>query len=101
MNRAFVEANPNTTAAIQCALLEANAFVKDNREYYEDTLVTELGATEEGAHVASETMEAFVTADEYTIESVQSLMDLLYEVGDYSEPLDVAEHAIPLPESCS
>jgi len=96
MLRSFVEANPNTTAAIQCSVSKASKMVKDDRAFYDQFLTKEMGMAPEDASKIN--LEDF----QHTIrpKALQQNADVALNVGTIDKPFDFASITIPMPDNC-
>ena len=93
-NGAWVDANPNTVAAFQCAIVLGGAkLVNDDRSIYEDALRS-FGYSEEA--IAADLKLIHPEAND----PVQIIPDLMYELGWIDAEFDMASITVPLPTNC-
>lgn len=95
MKQTFVEQNPNTVAAFQCALLKGTEQVKDEAVYAE-ILKTDLGFDDQA--VTSDVAPDF--GAEIRSEPLQLNADILKKIGAIDEDFDVASITLPTPDNC-
>lgn len=96
MSTEFVSSNPNTTAAIQCALYGGAQAIIDDRALFEQFLLEEVGMGEEAA--AAETMLDVQT--ETRVDAIQQNADLYLQTGYIDDEFDFSQHIVPEPEGC-
>lgn len=95
MKKTFIEQNPNTVAAFQCALLKGTEQVKDEAVYAE-ILKTDLGFDDQA--VASDIAPEFGAT--IRSEPLQLNADILKKIGSIDEDFDVASITLPTPDNC-
>ncbi len=95
-SREFVEKNPNTVAAIQCALFAAQGALVADRALFEEQFSAFLGAPAEVA--ANEVMLAYQT--ENRLEDIQRNADIYFDSGRLGEKFDFSSHVLPAPRTC-
>jgi NitT/TauT family transport system substrate-binding protein len=95
-SRTFAEANPNTIAAIQCSIFDAQAAVLEDRDLYNATFSSFLGAPE--AVAAADVMVDFQT--ENRLDEIQRNAEVYLSSGLLTEEFDLAAAVIPAPETC-
>ncbi|WP_368499118.1 ABC transporter substrate-binding protein [Herbiconiux sp. A18JL235] len=95
-SRQFAEKNPNTIAAIQCAIFDAQGALVDDRAYFEEQFSAFLGAPAEVA--AKEVMLEYQTSNR--LDEIQRNADVYFSSGRLTEEYDLAAHVLPAPESC-
>lgn len=87
MTREFVEANPNTVAAFQRAIEQANAMLAEDPELARELVTTYSQTTAEAAEAMN--MPEWVEGPP-TVEQLQIWNDLMVDTGALSEPLDLS-----------
>ncbi|MCS5722262.1 ABC transporter substrate-binding protein [Herbiconiux sp. CPCC 203407] len=95
-SREFAEANPNTIAAIQCSLFDAQGALVEDRAYFEEQFSAFLGAPP--AVAAAEVMLDYQS--ENRLDEIQRNADVYFESGRLTEEFDLTEYVLPAPESC-
>lgn len=95
MKKSFVEENPNTVAALQCALLKGTDAVKDEATY-QRVLTEDLELNEEA--VAADVSPLF--GAEIRKDPLQMNADMLFNIGSIDEEFEVASITIPTPTNC-
>jgi NitT/TauT family transport system substrate-binding protein len=94
VNGAWADANPNTVAAFQCAVvIKGQELVTDDQQVYEDTL-REYGFSEDA--IANDVKVIFPAANE----PAQIIPDIMYQLGWIDEPFDISTITMPLPDNC-
>ena len=94
VNGAWADANPNTVAAFQCAVVvKGQQLVSDDQQVYEDTL-REYGFSEEA--IAADIKVIFPAANK----PAQIIPDIMFELGWIDEPFDISTITVPLPDNC-
>ncbi|WP_291045085.1 ABC transporter substrate-binding protein [Herbiconiux sp.] len=96
MKRSFVEANPNTTAAIQCTLAESAQLALDDEETYLGELTAVFGMTPEAAK--ADVPPAFISGSR--ADALQKNADIYLNVGSIEGEFDMSSITIPMPENC-
>ncbi|GLI26537.1 hypothetical protein ARHIZOSPH14_07790 [Agromyces rhizosphaerae] len=92
----FVDENPNTVAAIQCAIFEAQGALVDDRALFEEQFSAFLGAPAEVA--ANEIMLEYQTTNR--IDAIQKNADVYFASERLTEEFDFAPHVLPVPDDC-
>jgi len=100
-SREFAEANPNTIAAFQCAVVvNAHAIAAEGGSEYNQAIIDAmefgLGWTEEEVRATGKV--TFTTTNDPAYQ--QFGPDLLYSAGLFEEPIDIADYLIPIPDDC-
>lgn len=96
--REFVEENPNTVAAFQCAWASGVEAIEDD-EVYKQVLIDALGFSPEVAEDDLGNKPIFqVGAD---AEALQEFPDIMQTVGVLDEDVDMASLIVPMPDSCT
>ena len=95
MKKSFVEQNPNTVAAVQCARLKGTEQVK-NKSVYTEILKTDLGLNEQA--LANDVSPDF--GAKIRKEPLQMNADMLRNIGAIDEDFEVASITVPTPENC-
>jgi NitT/TauT family transport system substrate-binding protein len=95
-SREFVEQNPNTVAAMQCAIFQAQGALADDRAFFEEQFSAFLGAPAEVA--ANEVMLDYQT--ENRLEEIQRNADIYFASGRLAEEFDFSSHVLPAPSNC-
>ncbi|MGO2111859.1 MAG: ABC transporter substrate-binding protein [Pseudoclavibacter sp.] len=96
MSNDFISSNPNTTAALQCALTRATQALIDDRELYEQFLSEELGMGAEA--IAVDVPVAYEPT--LRLDQLQRNADLYYETGYLDSEMDLTQYALPIPDNC-
>jgi NitT/TauT family transport system substrate-binding protein len=99
--REFAEANPNTIAAFQCAVVvkAAGLAAEGGTEYNQtiiDALEMGLGWTEEEVTGTGKVNFTSTNDPEYQ----QFGPDLFYDAGIFSERIVITDYLIPIPDNC-
>ena len=93
----WADANPNTVAAFQCAVVVRGAeLAADDDDLYRQYLKSGLGWDD--AAVDATTKVSYVPLNDRDAQQV--VPDLLFRNGLLAEPMDIGEILIPLPENC-
>ncbi|MFT4468872.1 ABC transporter substrate-binding protein [Arthrobacter sulfonylureivorans] len=95
MKKSFVEENPNTVAALQCALLKGTNAVKDEATY--------KAVLKEDLEFNDEAIDADVSPTwgaEIRKEPLQINADMLHAIGAIDEEFDVSSITLPTPTNC-
>lgn len=93
-NGAWVDANPNTVAAFQCAVVIRGAqLANEDQAAYEDGLRF-FGYNEES--IAKDVHPNLPAANE----PATVIADMMYDLGWIDEPFDIAAITVPLPDNC-
>ncbi|MEV1130495.1 ABC transporter substrate-binding protein [Agromyces sp. NPDC049794] len=93
-NGAWVDANPNTVAAFQCAVVLRGAeMANEDQEAYEDALRF-FKYTEEG--IANDIHPNLPAANE----PATIIPEMMHELGWIDEEFDIAAITVPLPTNC-
>jgi NitT/TauT family transport system substrate-binding protein len=95
-SRQFVEDNPNTIAAIQCALFDAQGAISDDRDFYNEQFVEFLDVPLEAAE--ADIPLNFQT--ENRLEEIQRNADIYFASGRLTEEFDFAPYVLPTPDNC-
>ena len=96
MKKSFVEENPNTVAALQCALLKGTDEVKDEATY-KAILKDDLQFNAEA--VSGDVAPTF--GAEIRKEPLQMNADMLHNISAIDEAYDISSITIPTPTNCS
>lgn len=94
VNGAWADANPNSVAAFQCAVVLRGAqLANDDTQAYEDAL---RSLDYNDASIASDIHPNLPAANEPT----QVIADMMFDLGWIDEKFDIAAITIPLPSNC-
>lgn len=96
MSNEFIATNPNTTAALQCALARATQALAEDRDLYEQFLTEAVGMGPEA--IAADVQVEY----QWTVrlDELQRNADIYHETGYLASEMDFTQHVLPLPENC-
>ncbi len=94
--RSYMEANPDLILAMACANLEANHWIGNDKDEFVAYAMDNVRGANEAAVAAFYDVAADIgmfptdPAEALDVEGYQRLADLLYEGGEFDEPLDAS-----------
>ena len=95
-SKAFVDANPNTVAAIQCSIFGAQGALVADRALYDTAFQELLGAPE--AVAKADIMLDFQTSNR--LDQIQRNADLYLAADRITEEFDFSLHVLDAPDNC-
>jgi ABC-type nitrate/sulfonate/bicarbonate transport system substrate-binding protein len=96
MSQQFIDENPNTVAAFQCAMLRAADEMNSDDAAYREILATDM----EFPPPAVEADVKNTFASELNEDELQINADILENIGSLEEPFDMMSIVVPTPTTC-